>query len=357
MSNTCTNCYNGCAEITSDKCVKYTGVDIPELGISNGDTLLHVEQQIISYLSTTLDGTGIFPIVASSDICSAAQSNLPLVGPLTLNNYLTGLFKTLCQIDDAVTALENENPNTLYDVDCLTPTSNTDTHEVLQSVIYKVCTLAQQLSDFVTYVDATYVKISDINTYIQNYLDTQPSETLISNRMVPNAVVPYIGTLSNFDITGAGLGDWDRIFLCNGNNGTPDLRGRALIGATTGMGGGPLDAAVDPAVSGNPNYAIGSTHGTNSVVLSQGQIPSHTHTATVSSVADHTHDFPNDLVGRGTGGPDAITNQNNIPSQDYTQTDAAGGHTHTVTIGNTGGGLGHPNYQPGRGIYYIVYLP
>ena len=42
---------------------------------------------------------------------------------------------------------------------------------------------------------------------------------------------------------------------------------------------------------------------------------------------------------------------------DYAETDAAGGHTHTVTIGNTGGGLGHSNYQPGRGIYYIVYKP
>ena len=220
-----------------------------------------------------------------------------------------------------------------------------------------MCNLAQQLTDFVTYVDATYVKISDINTYIQNYLDTQPTENLISNRMVPNAVVPYIGSLSNFDITGAGLGDWDRIFLCNGNNGTPDLRGRVLVGATTGMGGGPLDAAVDPAIPGNPTYAIGSTHGTNSVVLNPGQIPSHTHTATVSSVADHTHDFPADLIGRGTGGGDALTNQDNITSNDYAETDAAGGHTHTVTIGNTGGGLGHSNYQPGRGIYYIVYKP
>ena len=41
----CSNCFNGCAEITSDKCVKYTGADIPALGISYGDTLLHVEEQ------------------------------------------------------------------------------------------------------------------------------------------------------------------------------------------------------------------------------------------------------------------------------------------------------------------------
>ena len=360
MSNTCTNCYNGCAEITSDKCVKYTGVDIPDLGISNGDTLLHVEQQIISYLQTTLDGTGIFPEIPSNVICDLVQSNLPLSGPLTLNDYLTGVIETLCDLENRILSLENQNPNTLYDVDCLSPSSNTDTHEVLQSVIYKVCDLSTQLADFVTYVDATYVKISDINTYIQNYLNSQPTEQLVSNKMVPYSIVAAAGGtgfLNNFDISGAGIGDWDRIFLCNGQNGTPDLRGRALIGVTTGMGGGPLDAAVDPAITGNPNYAIGSTHGTNSIVLTQGQIPSHNHTATVSSVSDHTHDFPNNLVGRGTGGGDAFTNQDNIPSNDYTETEAAGGHTHTVTIGNTGGGLGHPNYQPGRGVYYITYLP
>lgn len=360
MSNTCTNCYNGCAEITSDKCVKYTGVDIPDLGISNGDTLLHVEQQIISYLQTTLDGTGIFPEIPSNVICDLVQSNLPLSGPLTLNDYLTGVIETLCDLENRILSLENQNPNTLYDVDCLSPSSNTDTHEVLQSVIYKVCDLSTQLADFVTYVDATYVKISDINTYIQNYLNSQPTEQLVSNKMVPYSIVAAAGGtgfLNNFDISGAGIGDWDRIFLCNGQNGTPDLRGRALIGVTTGMGGGPLDAAVDPAITGNPNYAIGSTHGSNSIVLTQGQIPSHNHTATVSSVLDHTHDFPNNLVGRGTGGGDAFTNQDNIPSNDYTETEAAGGHTHTVTIGNTGGGLGHPNYQPGRGVYYITYLP
>jgi len=357
MSNTCTNCYNGCAEITSDKCVKYTGVDIPELGIQSGDTLLHVEQKIMEFLTSTLNGTGIFPEIPSNVICDLVQANLPLTGPLTLNDYLTGVIETLCDLENRILGLENQNPNRLYDVDCLTPTSNTDTHEVLQSVIYKVCTLAQQLTDFVTYVDATYVKISDINTYIQNYLDTQPTENLISNRMVPNAVVAYTGSLTNFDITGAGLGNWDRIFLCNGQNGTPDLRGRVLVGANSGMGGGPLDAAVNPAILGNPTYALGSTHGTNSVVLTQGQIPSHTHTSTVSTEPDHTHDFSNNLIGRGTGGGDALTNQDNISSNDYTETDPAGEHTHTVTIGNTGGGLGHQNYQPGRGIYYIVYKP
>ena len=42
----CSNCFNGCAETTSDQCVKYTGVDIPELGITKGDPLSLVLLQI-----------------------------------------------------------------------------------------------------------------------------------------------------------------------------------------------------------------------------------------------------------------------------------------------------------------------
>ena len=49
MSN-CSNCYNGCTEIVSDRCVKYTGINIPALGIQNGDTLSAVEESITTYI-------------------------------------------------------------------------------------------------------------------------------------------------------------------------------------------------------------------------------------------------------------------------------------------------------------------
>ena len=77
MSNNCSNCYNGCTEITSDKCVKYTGVDVPVLGIKNGDSLSYVEQSIIGFLSSTLDGTGILPVIKPSDVCPTVDKHLP----------------------------------------------------------------------------------------------------------------------------------------------------------------------------------------------------------------------------------------------------------------------------------------
>jgi len=42
----CNNCFNGCTQTTSDKCIKYTGIDFPELNISNGDKLSVVLESI-----------------------------------------------------------------------------------------------------------------------------------------------------------------------------------------------------------------------------------------------------------------------------------------------------------------------
>ena len=232
----CSNCYNGCTEITSDKCVKYTGVDVPLLGIQNGDSLSFIEQSIINFLSSTLDGTGILPIIPASSICPTVDSELPDCSPLSLNNYLTAITQALCKIEESIVVIEEEIPSDPYILGCITvpgitddPTESTDTQAVLQAVINKLCQVSEQLTSFIEYVANTYVAISDINSYIESYIQSDPSASLISNRMVPYAVTAYFGTLSNFDGGGAGLGDWANIYLCNGNNATPDLRGRVLV--------------------------------------------------------------------------------------------------------------------------------
>lgn len=361
MSNNCSNCYNGCTEITSDKCVKYTGVDVPVLGIKNGDSLSYVEQSIIGFLSSTLDGTGIIPVINPSDVCSTVNKHLPDCDPISLNNWLTALLKALCNLEGTIDGRPSPNPTTPYDVDCLTVTDDTNTIDVLQSVIYKVCSVADQLTNFISYVDATYVKISDINIYIENYINGNPVQQLINQRMVPYSIVAAAGGdfLNNFDASGAGIGDWDRIFLCNGENGTPDLRGRVIVGTNDGsMLGGQMDTAVAPSTT-NPTYTIGSTHGNNSIVLSTGQLPAHSHSITDPG---HDHTFParngtvvGDYVQNAGGGkPNDDTYQIQLtesPNNDTSSSDT------NISINDTGGGEGHQNYQPGRGVYYIIYIP
>ena len=357
----CQNCFNGCVEITSDKCVRYTGSDIPELGISNGDPLINVEQSIIEFILSISTGSTIFPTVTAFQVCAIIQNALPAVGPYTLDDYISALVDVSCTLDSKVTALENENSNTPYDLDCIDPPADpSNTHDVLQVVINKLCATSSGLTTFEASVDATYVKISDVDTYISNYLATTPSEQKISNRMAPYSITAYGGSLSNFDASGAGIGDWDRIFLCNGLNGTLDLRGRVLVGSTSGMGGSGMSSAVNPAVAGNPTYNLNQTQGSNSVILNQSELPSHTHTVgNVSQAPDHVHGFqdPVTVAAPSIATPPRISSASNIQSVDITATEPAGSHTHTVNINSTGGGQGHPNYQPGIGIYYIIYIP
>tara|TARA_Y100000004_G_scaffold46247_1_gene50774 strand:- start:167 stop:1303 length:1137 start_codon:yes stop_codon:yes gene_type:complete len=373
----CSNCYNGCTEITSDKCVKYTGVDVPILGIKNGDSLSYVEQALITFLGSTLDGTGIQPVVPPSDICPVVQANLEECSPLSLNNYLTGIIKTICDLAEEVSDLGGSIGSAPYNVQCIgSVNDDTDTREVLQQTINKLCEVEQSLNQFITDVTNNYVQIVDINTYIENYLNTNPSQQLVSNRMVPFAAMPYYGTLNNFDASGAGIGIWANIYLCNGLNGTPDLRGRIPVGATDGMGGNSLPDQTNPALSGNPTYNLGSVVGANSVTLTTAQIPSHSHADTAQTIispSEHQH-YTLSLGDASETNPPTSSNQvqtSNTSSAFLgyamrgTSSSATVGKTSSVTISGTttitasptGGDQPHINYQPGYGSYYIIYIP
>lgn len=181
--------------------------------------------------------------------------------------------------------------------------------------------------------------------------------------------------------------------LCNGSNGTPDLRDRFVVGA------------------GN-TYSVGDTGGANTVTLDATQIPSHTHTITTTGSASsenaHAHTFSgttsamsaNAVHSHGISDPGhshaiSPTVQNNdgggsrgrtdgfqsgavsstvaattgitinAVNIDHTHTysgttSTQGAHTHTLTLSstasNTGGGLAHENRPPYYALAYIMRL-
>lgn len=47
----CSGCFNGCLEIHSDQCIKYTGLPVPELGIETNDSLSRVLELITDFLN------------------------------------------------------------------------------------------------------------------------------------------------------------------------------------------------------------------------------------------------------------------------------------------------------------------
>jgi microcystin-dependent protein len=367
MSNICSNCYNGCVETISDQCVRYTGVDVPILGIKTGDSLSYVEQALITFLTSTLDGTGIILPINPQIICEIVSKNLVSCEDLSLPNVISAIIKAVCELDTRVTALEDDFAalEASYSVGCLTGvTGSSGTHAILQAVITKLCGLEVELDALSLNVSTNYVKLSDLNSLIAAYLTSVGTSTKYYNRMIPYGVVEFYGSLTGkFDGTGAGIvgTDWEKIYLCNGNNGTPDKRGRVPVGATTGMGGGSFNPAVDPGVAGNPAYALLGTAGSNSVTLSATEIPAHSHLAT-ATVTDpghlHTIAYAHgeaDQNEPGTSGD--LMDMNGIKSSSTSTNTAVTGVSVAVSVGSTGGGLAHANYQPGLGCYYIMYIP
>ena len=368
MSN-CNNCFNGCTEIVSDRCVKYTGIAIPSLGIQTGDTLSFVEQALVTFLLSALNGTGIKIDVSSIDICLLVQKYLPTCGDFTIVDISKALIQAACDLQEQVDVIDATliTLNADYTIGCLTGvTASSDTHAIVQATITALCTLRDEFDQLVIDLPFTYVTLDNLDDLIQAYLNSSTGN-LISNKMVPYAVLPYFGPITFFNSSGAGTGDWNKIYLCNGNNGTPDLRGRALTGVINGVPGPTLNPAVDPAISpANPNYSLYGVAGANQITLTSSQLPvqTHTHTNTASSVVTdpgHAHTFSPSASDSGDPGTLIIT----APAGAYTPVKSVDSTVTGITVATTvtnnpitqGEGLPHANIQPVTACYYIQYRP
>lgn len=372
----CSNCFNGCADTISDQCVRYTGVDIPGLSIHNGDNLLTVENAITDKIIKLMDGSGIIPIIDTIDVCALVHSYMPCCPPFDLNVVLTALIQSICAIDVRLLTAET-NISTLqgqmttlnsdYTIpSCITGTpSSTDTHQIVQVVMNKLCSLDADLH-------TNYVRIADINTYIAAYITGQPAATKYNTRMIPWVPYPiFLIPAGAFDSNGAGIvgSPWENIYFCNGTSkaGIPDLRGRVVVGSTA-MGPSPFDAAINPNTPGNPVWAIGDKNGVNVVPLTLDQMPDHTHVVTINPTTNltghvyhisesfNTAGFVDGVFTKFTGQIDGLT-PHDTDSGDTSGVYIDVNHTHTNTVTHAGQGVAHPNIQPGIGAYYIMYIP
>lgn len=136
--------------------------------------------------------------------------------------------------------------------------------------------------------------------------------------------------------------------LCDGDNGTPDLRGRFII--AYGQGGGLT------------NRPYGTTGGEEEHILTVPEIPSHTHTGTTSTNGAHTHtqnSVNDDFNGSGTY-PNYTTpsfaQYDSTGSISWSNIASNGSHNHTFTSDATGGGLAHNNMPPYYALAYIMKL-
>jgi hypothetical protein len=113
--------------------------------------------------------------------------------------------------------------------------------------------------------------------------------------------------------------------VCDGNNNTPDLRDRFIIGSGT-------------------TFASGQKGG--SLTISAENLPAHTHSGTVVAVGNHQHSAQcdaNTSFSIDTIKIEGNSNQETVytpKSSTATQDTGIGTHTHGITV-NEGGGHGH----------------
>ena len=136
--------------------------------------------------------------------------------------------------------------------------------------------------------------------------------------------------------------------ICNGQNGTPDLRNRFIVGA------------------GN-SYNVGVTGGFDSVSLSESQIPSHTHSFSGSSSHSHGINDPGHTHTMNFNQGNIISSGGAFGLKDSgtanrinTNTTGISVNSQSVTIsgntGGTGGGQAHENRPPYYALMFIMKL-
>jgi len=130
--------------------------------------------------------------------------------------------------------------------------------------------------------------------------------------------------------------------ICDGTNGTPNLLDRFIVGAGS-------------------TYAVDVTGGSNTVTLTESELPAHTHTEgnlANASAGTHRHGVYFGNVADGGGVKNEVRNASNSNPIANAGTTEAGAHTHTISgaTASTGGGGAHENRPPYYALAYIMKL-
>lgn len=351
---------NNCGTFISTNCVKYQGDPYTQFGICTNDTQTEIDKIILDLLTTFSTGDGIV-----LDINYNCAYLLNKGANKTLTSAVQVSLDSICElkasIEQILTQIASSGNNYTFDMSCVTPLPGTQSLQtVIQAIIFELCDLSAEVDTIVNNNGNTTIINQSINQALLNLITTPGGNGLkktvapsglssysITGLTPPRSAIPYFGPTALFDASGKGLvgtaaEGW---YLCNGNNGTPDMRGFTIVGAIQGVNGPALNPIVDPVSNGDSsmNYAVGQVGGTAKVALTSNNIPPHTH-----PVVDPGHDH---LMPPSTMYSDVSAEGGIGGSPDWFNTTRFTGKSTTgITIGqNPGNNVPHENRMP-----YIV---
>lgn len=123
--------------------------------------------------------------------------------------------------------------------------------------------------------------------------------------------------------------------VCDGQNGTPDLRDKFIAGA----GGA---------------YNLGASGGANEVQLTKAQLPNYNITGNTNSAGNHRHEVDTwPAASKGEAKSDAYYRVGYEPVKKYT--DYQGAHSHFISLPTGGSDQAHENRPPFFALYYIMF--
>lgn len=371
-----------------DTSITYTGISLPTLGICRGDTLAEVDAVILDKIIAYSTGLGISLPDLDLTTCDCFTAKVSCCGKescQTLTCILEAYLECLCALYEDVKVLTTK-VQAMYDgpytTKCLSNVSSASKLPVIiNQLIAEFCTL-------VTTVAALQAQITTLTTglpaTIGNFLNTALQTCAGSSGLKKTGtgasfvatfagftpiggITMYGGTLTGkFDGSGLGLSTTDMCgwALCNGNNGTIDMRGYFPVGVNDGsMGSGAQNAEVNNATNPGQNYTINANGGEIKHLLSGSESGSAAHTHTINDPG-HSH-----LISVNLDSASGANNANymKFDATSFTNTldDAPDvGNIHAkirknttgITI-NSGGGSAasakHENRPPYRALYFI----
>ena len=295
--------------------IDYAPKDIyPTSGKSNNEEYISSHFNSMSWGDIYAGNTDI-----ENAICVYGETNRIVIR--ISKDYVTSL-------SDFKSWLTTHNVDVQYKLATPTYTPITDTalisalDELEQLILHKgynrITTTA--VNGVKAYLDLSYLKNNTGLEGTKEYVD-RVEKRLTESIVSPGMILMWSGA------TNAVPRGWN---LCDGTNGTPDLRDRFIVGA------------------GN-TYRVGDIGGSASVTLTVNQIPSHSHTMEEAGLHSHTYsktEYDSENM--------YDTHLDDYPSDSNAQTSEDGLHTHIINA--AGGGQSHENRPPYYALAYIMKL-